>query len=302
MNGVIALWKPSGMTSHDCVVRLRRLLKTKKIGHTGTLDPEVEGVLPICIGKATKLVSLLQNEKKEYVAELSLGKQTSTEDRSGHVIISEKVSPSLTFTACQKAIQSFIGEIEQTPPMYSAIRVKGKRLYEYAREGLSVERPTRKVNIYSIDLLTTELNWVDEYDVRLKFRVECASGTYIRTLCVDIGEKLGYPAHMSFLERTKAGSFSKDDTFTFSEIEQAVKDNQLNWVIFSINDALKNIPILYVNNQDSIKFEHGQVLDVPKQFENEPLIKICSENGKLIALYEQHPTKIGKMKPFTVFN
>lgn len=301
MNGVIPLWKPKGMTSHDCVMKLRKLLKIKRIGHTGTLDPEVEGVLPICIGKATKLVTILQNEAKEYVAELSLGKQTVTEDQTGDVVLTEKVSPNLTIEQCEQLLHTFIGEIEQVPPMYSAIRVDGKRLYEYAREGLTVERPKRKVTIHSIELLSNELLWIDEFDVRFKIKVNCSTGTYIRTLCVDIGKKLGYPAHMAKLERTSAGSFTKEDTVTFTQIEQAIIENNLSTVIMPINEALRNIPTLTISDEDFFKYKHGQVLDLPVQYSNEVYLKISTNDNQVIALYEKHPTKQNKMKPFTVF-
>ncbi len=302
MNGIIPLWKPKGMTSHDCVAIIRKLFKTKKVGHTGTLDPAVEGVLIICINQATRLVSIFQEESKEYVAELSLGKSTTTEDQTGEIVKSKSVSNELTLNEIDAVIQSFIGEIVQVPPMYSAIRVDGKRLYEYAREGIAVNRPERTVTINHIKRLSSELNRIADDDVRFHININCSSGTYIRTLCVDIGEQLGYPAHMSYLERTKQGYFNKDETVTLDEVREKVEAGQESDVLLSIDDALRNIDSLIIDDEVTYQFKHGQVLDIPLNLKGKSLFKIYTKNGQLIALYEQHPTKQNKMKPFTVFN
>lgn len=302
MNGVIPLWKPAGMTSHDCVARIRKLLKMKRVGHTGTLDPEVEGVLPICLGKATKIVSLLTESAKEYEAEVSLGKQTTTEDQTGEIIAENTVDPSLTLDRCHNALQAFQGQIQQTPPMYSAVKVNGKRLYEYARAGIEVERPTRTVEIHDVNMLSDDLKWVNEKDVRFSFRVRCSSGTYIRTLCVNIGEKLGLPAHMSHLVRTKAASFSAEDTVTFSDIEAAISNDDLSSVIHNLATSLHFLPAYIVSDaEEERRFIQGQVLDEFVDLKKGSLIKIERPDQTVLAIYQHHPTKPGKMKPFKVF-
>ncbi|TFB23168.1 tRNA pseudouridine(55) synthase TruB [Filobacillus milosensis] len=298
MNGIIPLWKPKGLTSHDCVAKIRRLLKTKKVGHTGTLDPEAEGVLPICIGKATKLASLLTNQDKVYEAEISLGKSTTTEDQVGEVLETKSVLSSLTLEECKDATTQFTGEITQITPIYSAVKVNGKKLYEYAREGIEVERPSRQVNIYELIVLSNELNWYNQNDVRFSFKVRCSSGTYIRTLCVDIGKVLDYPAHMSNLIRTKAGSFELSETISLEDLEKQTNEGQ-EIKLKPLSEAL-TLPALYVSEDDEHKFQHGQVLDLPEAHIKHQMFKVINQSENLIAIYQQHPSKEGKMKPFKV--
>src|SRR3954471_17617491 len=181
MEGIIPLYKPKGMTSHDCVFKLRKILKMKRIGHTGTLDPDVTGVLPICIGKATKVAEYITDAGKSYEGEVTLGFSTTTEDASGEKIEEKKVERTISRKEIIKMLNSFSGEIEQTPPMFSAVKVGGTRLYEYARKGIEVERPTRKVTIYSIELLDDREEFSGE-TISFRFRVSCSKGTYIRTL------------------------------------------------------------------------------------------------------------------------
>ncbi|GEL75832.1 tRNA pseudouridine(55) synthase TruB [Tenuibacillus multivorans] len=299
MNGVIPLCKPKGLTSHDCVVQIRKILKTKKVGHTGTLDPEAEGVLPICVGKATKIASLLTEQEKEYDAEISLGKQTTTEDQVGEVVLEESVNTSLTLTDCQHALTMFQGTIEQTPPMYSAVKVNGKKLYEYAREGQVIDRPSRKVNIHDISMLSDKLSWYNHDDVRFSFKVLCSSGTYIRTLCVDIGKYLGYPAHMTHLIRTRAGSFHLSDTVSLSELEY-IEADEVHTKIKTMSEALQ-LPVYTVSPDVEYRFKHGQVLDIPTDLNTASMVKVLNQSDELIAIYQMHPTKDGKMKPFKVF-
>src|SRR5690625_2979508 len=174
MNGIIPLYKPKGMTSHDCVAKMRRLLKIKKIGHTGTLDPSVEGVLPICVGEATKIIPFLLPLKKVYIADVFLGKSTTTEDADGEIVLEKKVETPPTNEEIHTALRQFQGEIKQVPPMYSAIKVKGKKLYEYARENKEIERPSRTVTIYKIERLITE----SETNNPFRIKVTCSKGTY----------------------------------------------------------------------------------------------------------------------------
>ena len=208
MNGIINLKKEAGMTSHDAVFKLRKILGTKKIGHGGTLDPDVVGVLPIAVGKATRMVEFMQDEGKVYEGEITLGYSTTTEDASGEVVAETPVLAPLDEKLVDEAIASLTGTITQVPPMYSAVKVNGRKLYEYARAGQEVERPERQVTIYSFER-TSPISYVENL-ARFSFRVKCSKGTYIRTLSVDLGEKLGYAAHMSHLTRTSAAGLQLD--------------------------------------------------------------------------------------------
>lgn len=214
VSGVINIYKIKGFTSHDVVAKLRGILKQKKIGHTGTLDPEATGVLPVCLGSATKLCDMLTDREKEYIAEVRLGITTDTQDMTGTVLREKEVK----FTEAQvtEAIQSFVGHYEQIPPMYSALKVNGKKLYELAREGKEVERKARPVTIHYIEILDIKLP-------QLRIKVGCSKGTYIRTLCHDLGEKLGCGAAMASLERTKSGQFSLETAITLAELEEKLK-------------------------------------------------------------------------------
>ncbi|MFR4599782.1 MAG: tRNA pseudouridine(55) synthase TruB, partial [Coprobacillus cateniformis] len=209
MNGILLIHKPSGMTSHDVVNRIRRILHTKKVGHCGTLDPDATGVLVLCIGKATKALQFLMSEEKEYITTLSLGTATDTYDASGTVIESREYDGVENVV---EVLQSFVGNQKQIPPIYSAIKVKGKKLYEYARNHEEVKIEPRDIIIHEIELLQQ-----DENEITL--RVRCSKGTYIRSLCVDIAKKLGYPGHMSKLIRSQSGHFRLEDCSTLEDIE-----------------------------------------------------------------------------------
>lgn len=213
MNGIINVYKEKGYTSHDVVAKLRGILHMKKIGHTGTLDPDAVGVLPVCVGKGTKVCSLLTDKDKTYEAVVQLGVITDTEDMTGEVLETRPVT--VTDEDIKKVLPNFIGEIEQIPPMYSAIKVQGKKLYELAREGKTIERKPRKITIHQLELINTNLAQ-QEFSIR----VTCSKGTYIRTLCQDIGEKLGCGAAMKALVRTRVGNFSIENAKTLGEIEQ----------------------------------------------------------------------------------
>lgn len=214
MNGVINIYKIKGFTSHDVVAKLRGIMKQKKIGHTGTLDPDATGVLPVCLGNATKLCDMLTEKEKEYIAKVQLGVTTDTQDMTGTVLSSKEVM--VSEEEVREALSSFIGLYEQVPPMYSALKVNGKKLYELAREGKEVERKARPVTIHEIEVLEMNLP-------TLSIRVKCSKGTYIRTLCHDLGEKLGCGAAMAELERTKSGQFSLETAITLEELEEKLK-------------------------------------------------------------------------------
>ncbi|MBR4768742.1 MAG: tRNA pseudouridine(55) synthase TruB [Lachnospiraceae bacterium] len=215
MNGIINVYKEPGYTSHDVVAKLRGILKQKKIGHTGTLDPDAAGVLPVCLGNATKVCDLLTDETKEYVALLHLGIVTDTYDLSGKMLSEEpEKAAAVTKEELQKALLSFTGTIEQIPPMYSAIKVDGKKLYELARKGIEVERKPRTVTIERLELLSGE-------NTTFRLRIVCSKGTYIRSLCHDIGQVLGCGGAMEELLRTRVGRFTIEDAVKLSVIEDA---------------------------------------------------------------------------------
>lgn len=228
MDGIINIKKEAGMTSHDVVFKLRKILGTKKIGHGGTLDPDVVGVLPIAVGKATRMVEFMQDEGKVYEGEITLGYSTTTEDASGEVVAETPVLSPLDEKLVDEAIASLTGPITQIPPMYSAVKVNGRKLYEYARAGEEVERPVRQVTIY--DFTRTSDIGYEEGLARFRFRVKCSKGTYIRTLSVDLGEKLGYAAHMSHLTRTSAAGLSLEDALTLEEVAEKVSQGDLSFL------------------------------------------------------------------------
>ncbi len=298
MNGILPLYKPKGMTSHDCVMKLRRLLQIKKIGHTGTLDPEVEGVLPICIGEATKIIPFLIHLKKEYVAHVSLGVTTTTEDSYGDIVTEKAVTSIPTKQEIDHVLRDFMGTIKQTPPLYSAIKVAGKRLYEYARENIPVERPTREVVIHQIEQ-TVPNKPLLEHEFQIKVR--CSKGTYIRTLCVDIGKALGYPAHMSFLIRTESDAFTLAETVTFDEIERAIEEQTVESLLQSFDRCVEPYDAIEVNKEESIKVLQGQKFNLPQTMPKTNPFKMMHQ-GKLLAMYDLHPTKENEIKPVRVFN
>ncbi|WP_223588491.1 tRNA pseudouridine(55) synthase TruB [Neobacillus bataviensis] len=300
MEGILALFKPAGLTSHDCVFKLRKILKTKKVGHTGTLDPDVTGVLPICIGKATKVAEYITDAGKAYEGEVTIGFSTTTEDASGDIVEQKQLDRTINREEIMKVLESLTGEIEQTPPMYSAVKVGGVRLYEYARKGIEVERPTRKVNIYSIDLLDDRNEFSGE-TIQFRFRVSCSKGTYIRTLAVMIGEALGYPAHMSKLTRIQSASFELKDCFTFDEIEQFMEAGKIEEILKPLETALSHLPKLLINDTVAEKVKNGALLKIPEHLKtsNGPIIAETTE-GLALAIYSKHPTKPELLKPVKV--
>ncbi|GGF10676.1 tRNA pseudouridine synthase B [Halobacillus andaensis] len=298
MNGILPLWKEKGFTSHDCVSKARGMLKTKKIGHTGTLDPDVEGVLPLCIGKATKIVPFLTDTEKVYEAEVTVGRSTETEDASGAVIDRQSVTTTPSKQEIANVIQQFEGQITQIPPMYSAVKVKGKRLYEYARDGETVERPVRSVNIHKIQLHENSITSLGEA-FTFKITVTCSKGTYIRTLCVDIGKALGYPAHMSSLVRSRTGDIDKAQCYTFAQFQQFVDAGNVEQMILPMGRGLNHLNELQINEDQRFAFEHGQVLEKPSDDVNDPFV--VKYKDEVLAIYQQHPTKPDKIKPIRVF-
>lgn len=300
MEGILALYKPKGLTSHDCVFKLRKILKTKKIGHTGTLDPETDGVLPICIGKATKVAEYITDAGKTYEGEVTVGVSTTTEDASGEIVAVKAVERPITRDEILHVFANLTGEIMQTPPMYSAVKVKGKRLYEYARQGIEVERPTRKVMIYSLKLLDSRRIFTGN-TIKFRFRADCSKGTYIRTLAVMMGEMLGYPAHMSDLTRVKAACFSMSDCLTLEQIKEKTENGTITSELRPLETALLHLPKYQINDKLIEKVKNGAVLPILDGWNGEegPIV-LEDENGKTYAIYKIHPEKEGYMKPVKV--
>ena len=227
INGIINIYKEKGYTSHDVVAKLRGILKQKKIGHTGTLDPDATGVLPVCLGSGTKLCDLLTDKDKTYEAVLKLGISTDTQDMTGSILKEQEVS--LSLKNIEEAVLSFTGEYRQIPPMYSAIKVNGKRLYELARDGIEIERKARTVTIHNITI-----EEIKENEVRMI--VSCSKGTYIRTLCHDIGEKLGCGGCMKSLIRTKSGIFTIEDSLKLCEVKELLDTGEFDSHIIKVED------------------------------------------------------------------
>ncbi|WP_462258867.1 tRNA pseudouridine(55) synthase TruB [Vagococcus teuberi] len=301
MEGIIPLWKPRGMTSHDCVFQLRKILKTKKVGHSGTLDPDVDGVLPICVGKATKVVEYLQESNKVYIGEVTIGFSTETEDASGEVVDTTPITIPLTEKEIDDAMSLLTGNIQQIPPMYSAVKVNGRRLYDYARKGETVERPVRQTTIHHYKRLTTPEYNEETQTQSWKFEVDCAKGTYVRTLAVDTGEKLGYAAHMSDLTRLSSGGFTSKEAITLDDIRSKVEEGLTDDIFYPLERAVESFQKKTLSSKDYQLIKNGLVM--PESFFDgyDPVQPIALFfNEQLVSLYGKHPSKPGMFKPIKV--
>ena len=268
------------MTSHDAVFKLRKMLKEKKIGHGGTLDPDVTGVLPIAVGKATRLIEYMQEEGKVYEGEITLGFSTTTEDASGEVVEVTPVSPELSQEMVDQAMATFVGQIVQIPPMYSAVKVDGRKLYEYARAGQEVERPKRTIEISSFER-TSPL--IAEGDlVRFTFRVKCGKGTYVRTLSVDLGAKLGYASHMSKLERTGSAGLTLDDALTLAEISDLVEKGDFSF-LRPLELGIGDLPTVELTSEQVTEVSFGRRISL----ETDVDLLAAFHQDKLIAILER---------------
>ncbi|MWV43502.1 tRNA pseudouridine(55) synthase TruB [Paenibacillus sp. HJL G12] len=299
LEGILAVHKPAGMTSHDVVARTRRILKMKRIGHTGTLDPEVTGVLPLCLGRATRVVEYMQELPKEYEATLRLGMATDTEDLTGNII--EQVDQvSVTPAEVGKVLESFLGTISQVPPMYSAVKVDGKRLYELAREGKTVERKSREVNIYEIEMKGFE--WNGPY-LDVSFRALCSKGTYIRTLCVDIGRALDLPATMVKLTRTMSAGITAAECLTLEEIEQMMQAGELQEHLIKVDHAIRHLPAHTVSDDKTSAALQGQRLSsraVTPEVDVPGCIRLYDSSGLFLGIFEKQE-ETGAIAPVKVF-
>lgn len=280
MDGVIVIRKEKGFTSHDVVAKLRGILHMKKIGHTGTLDPDAEGVLPVALGKATRLVDMITDKEKTYEAVMRLGVVTDTQDMSG-TVLSQTTELSVTEEELCTVVSSFVGDYMQVPPMYSALKVNGKKLYELAREGKTVERKSRPVHFYEIEILDISFPLV-------RFRVTCSKGTYIRTLCHDIGEKLGCGAAMESLLRTKVGRFTLDDAITLAQTEEAVKKGTIESKILGIEEILAEYPRVCCTKEGDRLLANGNPLvqALVDAQEKKGWIRMCSSEGSFAGVYQ----------------
>lgn len=302
MDGVLAIWKAEGWTSHDVVAKARRLLGMKRIGHAGTLDPMVTGVLPLCLGRGTRVVEYIQERPKAYEATIRLGVATDTEDISGEVLEKAEVS-NITEEQIREVLRSFVGEIDQIPPMFSALKVDGKRLYELAREGKTVERKSRKVTIYNIELVKLDLD--GEYP-QFSFSVECSKGTYIRTLCVDVGKALGVPAAMASLIRTMSGGITQQQCLTLEQVEEHMRNGTLEPLLVAPEKAIDHLPAATVKSIKRKYAIQGQKLywtDVTghQLLDDHSLIRVFDEEDVFLGIFEldkEHHL----IKPIKVFS
>ncbi|WP_274383357.1 MULTISPECIES: tRNA pseudouridine(55) synthase TruB [Mammaliicoccus] len=302
MDGILAIHKEVGMTSHDVVFKLRKILKTKKVGHTGTLDPEVSGVLPICIGKATRVSDYVMESGKKYKAEVTIGFSTTTEDQTGE-LVEQKIVNEHTWSTedIRSTLNKLVGEIEQIPPMYSAVKVNGKKLYEYARQNIEVERPVRKVFINSIEL-TSEISYVDQI-CKFEIEVECGKGTYIRTLATQVGELLGLPAHMSHLIRLKSGGFSLDQAVKLDDLREIVEQDKLQNVLLPLEYGLNGLEKITINDEDIVKrIQNGQKIEkhLIDEHKHDGIFVVWYEE-KAIAIMDTYEKNSALYKPKKVF-
>ncbi|MFQ5340081.1 MAG: tRNA pseudouridine(55) synthase TruB [Anaerolineae bacterium] len=291
LSGIFNLNKPAGMTSHDVVQAIRRASGERRVGHAGTLDPMATGVLLVCVGSATRVTEYLMEHPKQYRAEITLGITTDTLDAEGQVThVADAVDVSRQDV--EKALASFVGAIEQIPPMYSAVKKAGKKLYELAREGLTVEREPRQVEIRRLEITGWE-------PPRVTIDIECSKGTYVRALARDLGDVLGVGAHLSSLTRTASGRFALEDASDLDTAIEAIADGWWMLLIHPLDEALLEYEALIVDQSTAERIRHGQMIDAP-QPANTPYARAYSQDGRFIAImrYEE-PAR--RWQPHKVF-
>lgn len=285
IHGILNIYKEKGYTSHDVVAKLRGITGQRKIGHTGTLDPEAEGVLPVCLGRATKVCDLLTDRDKTYEAVLLLGIRTDTQDVTGTVTDRGDIQ-GITREMVEQAAKKYVGEYDQIPPMYSALKVNGKKLYELAREGKTIERKARRVRIYELEILEEALP-------RVRLRVRCSKGTYIRTLCDDIGADLGCYGCMKALLRTKVGPFALEEACRLEDVEAAVKAGELGKMLCPIDRLFAEYPAVQVKKGWEKLAYNGNGLkrsmtDGDRETRDGACVRIYDAGGNFLALYRYH--------------
>jgi len=297
--GILPIAKPVGFTSHDVVAKARGILKMKRIGHTGTLDPAVTGVLPLCLGRATRMVEYLQELPKEYEATLVLGIATDTEDMTGTVIERDE-HVTVDMEQVSAVLSQFIGTISQVPPMYSAVKQNGKRLYELAREGKVVERKAREVTIHELELLSYQ---PDSSYPELSFRVLCSKGTYIRTLCVDIGRALGVPASMLRLKRTMSAGIRNEHCLTLEQVAEHVQAGTLQSCLLPIDRAVQHLPAHIVQEEKVQATLQGQRISpyaVTPSANRGDVIRLYSPTEQFLGIFRVGE-ETGAITPVKVF-
>ncbi len=285
IHGVINVYKEQGYTSHDVVAKLRGIVGQKKIGHTGTLDPDAVGVLPVCLGRATKLCDMLTDKDKIYETVMLLGVETDTQDTTGQTVEERDIS-GLTEEAVKDAVAFFEGDYDQIPPMYSALKVNGKKLYELAREGKTIERKARKVHIYKIEIQSIDLP-------RVTMTVHCSKGTYIRTLCHDIGQRLGCGACMEKLTRTKVSQFAISDSLTLKQIEICKEEGRLSEIVVPIDEMFAAYDSIVVSGEAARLAYNGNLIkecdaQKEKNILDEAYVRVYDDTGKFIGVYQYH--------------
>jgi tRNA pseudouridine55 synthase len=295
MEGVLIIDKPEGITSHDVVARCRRILKTKRVGHTGTLDPFATGVMVVLVGRATRLAQFLDKDTKEYLATVRLGFETDTGDRTGSSKFQVPGSKSVSIEDIENILPEFRGEIWQTPPMYSAKKVDGKKLYELARKGIEIERNPVKLTIHELQIaesgLKKNVNDSESETENLKLetwnlelKVLCSAGTYIRVLAEDVGKKLGTGAHLAELRRTKAGKFGIEKAVTLEELERLAAENKVSNALVSMNEAVSHLAEIDLSESDAAKIKNGVKLKrAAGEFKDNENLRL-TENGDLLAI------------------
>ena len=288
MNGIILVDKPQDWTSHDVVAKLRGVLHERRIGHSGTLDPLATGLLVAFVGRATRAVEFAEADSKEYLAGLRLGVSTDTQDITGNIVAESAALPDEA--ALREALGRFIGDIEQIPPMYSAIKIGGKKLYELARRGESVERAPRKITVSAIDIAGRD---GDDYILN----ISCSKGTYVRTLCSDIGEALGCGACMSSLRRTRAGVFSVDDAHSLADIETAVREGRLSDIILPVDTLFASFPKLTVSQSAAKRLKNGNIIKISISAEDGEY-KVYSDSDEFLLLGRVECGKLKTIKSF----
>ena len=284
MDGIFNIYKEKGFTSHDVVAIVRRTIHMKKVGHTGTLDPDAEGVLPVCVGKATKLSDVIMDGRKSYRAMLRLGITTTTEDASGEVLETKEVD--FNEDKIREVVASFIGRLEQVPPMYSAVKVNGKKLYELAREGKEIERKSRTIEVYNIRI--RQFLPPD----RVEIDVDCSKGTYIRTLCSDIGKALGCGGHMAELLRTRTGAFSLENAIKLDELKALAEQEKAEEVLLTMEEALEDFPMVKVSEKSQKflynggKIQERFLTEKPAVLTEGEIVATYDHENNLVGLYE----------------
>jgi tRNA pseudouridine55 synthase len=277
MHGILIVDKPEGFTSHDVVAKLRGMLRTKSIGHTGTLDPFATGVLVCLIGKATRLAQFLDKAEKEYLATISFGYSTDTGDHTGSPKSEAQNLKSFSFEEIENALTKFRGAIEQTPPMYSAKKIAGKKLYELARQGKEVERQAVKINISELELIETK----DETAI---VRVVCSAGTYIRVLGEDIGRELNTGAHLEELRRTRAGNFDLQRAVTLADLQKLADAGAVETILIAPNDALAHLPFVVLGENEVRKTLNGMAAMTDLNFGNNQTMRMIDRQNNLVAV------------------